>query len=579
MSTSNSAPSRTFRPAIGFDALFDFAVSSHRRAISVLAVIAMIAFVPGIFSIPPIDRDETGFAQATKQMIETGDYVDIRLEDEVHYTKPIGIHWLQAAVVRAAEAAEFTDAPSTIVLYRLPSIAGALAAVLATYWCALAFVNRRGAVLAAVMVGSSTVLGVEARLAIIDAALLPTIIIAMAVLARVYLSPHNGPAAPPGWTLPAIFWTAIAAGVLLKGPVIVMVVVLAAAAVSLVDRSARWLLALRPLAGIAWVIVLVLPWFLAIYARAGEAFFATSVLHDALGKISQSQEGHGAPPGFYLLFFFVTFFPGATLAGLALPAVWAGRRERGTRFLLAWLVPSWLVFELSATKLPHYVMPLYPAIAILIAEAIEADMLSRARWLQPGLIWWWLFPLFASAGFLGLAMFLSGNVVPMAWPFLAGAMVCGLFAWLRYETNGAALALIRAAAAAILLAIGVYGFIVPALTPLFPSNTIAEIVRRAECTHPLVASDGYGEQSLFFLVGTATRLVDTAAAADFLGQGRCRFAVIDVRREAAFAQRAQAEGIRYDRKGDVGGFNFVNGKPVALAIFQSADSNPRAGSR
>ena len=64
----------------------------------------VVGFPPGIFSIPPIDRDEARFAQATKQMVETGDYIDIRFQDEVRYKKPVGIYWLQAAVVKAASA-------------------------------------------------------------------------------------------------------------------------------------------------------------------------------------------------------------------------------------------------------------------------------------------------------------------------------------------------------------------------------------------------------------------------------------------------------------------------------------------
>ena len=66
---------------------------------------ALLAFLPGFFQIPPIDRDEARFAQATKQMIETGDYVDIRFQDEVRYKKPVGIYWLQAGVVKTARRA------------------------------------------------------------------------------------------------------------------------------------------------------------------------------------------------------------------------------------------------------------------------------------------------------------------------------------------------------------------------------------------------------------------------------------------------------------------------------------------
>ena len=111
-----------------------------------------------------------------------------------------------------------------------------------------------------------------------------------------------------------------------------------------------------------------------------------------LGKVTSGQEAHGAPPGFYFVLFWVTFWPGSVLAGLAAPAVWQSRREPGAQFLLAWLVPSWLVFEAVMTKLPHYVLPLYPAIAILIAGILESGDLSKSRWLVRGTIGWFLFP-------------------------------------------------------------------------------------------------------------------------------------------------------------------------------------------
>jgi hypothetical protein len=89
---------------LGIAALMGYAMSSHLRALAVLAVISLASFLPGFFQIPPVDRDEARFAQATKQMIETGDYVDIRFQDEARYKKPVGIYWLQAAVVQTAEA-------------------------------------------------------------------------------------------------------------------------------------------------------------------------------------------------------------------------------------------------------------------------------------------------------------------------------------------------------------------------------------------------------------------------------------------------------------------------------------------
>src|SRR5881227_4016614 len=370
----------------------DFVAGSHVRAVAFLVLCALVLFLPGFFNIPPIDRDEARFAQATKQMVETGDFVDIRFQDEVRYKKPVGVYWLQAAAVETASAMGLPRAPVRIWLYRVPSLIGAIGAVLLTYWAALPFVTRRGAIFAGLMLCSSVLLGAEARLAKTDAMLLLTVVAAMGALARVYLSWQRGedPVRPP-WSSPAIFWTALAAGILLKGPLILMFVVLTIVSLAILDRSAAWLWRLRPVWGLIWMLVLVLPWFVAIFWRAGDTFFADSIGGDMLSKLG-AQESHGAPPGIYLLLFWATFWPGAPLAGMAAPAVWRARREPGAQYLLAWLIPSWIVFELVLTKLPHYVLPLYPAIAILIVGAMERRVLSRTLWIMRGAAWWFAIP-------------------------------------------------------------------------------------------------------------------------------------------------------------------------------------------
>ena len=186
-----------------------------------------------------------------------------------------------------------------------------------------------------------------------------------------------------------------------------------------------------------------------------------------LAKVASAQETHGAPPGYYLLLFWLTFWPGAVLAGLAAPAVWKARREPGAQFLLAWLVPSWIVFEAVVTKLPHYVLPLYPAIAILIAGILDQGRLSNARWLVRG----------------------TRRLVPVSqrWSAIAGggrasssigaisasspgrsprrAMMFGLFAWRLYEADGPERALLRGMVASVFVAITVYAVSFPSLPP------------------------------------------------------------------------------------------------------------------
>ncbi len=560
-------------PARGLSAVLDYAGASHRRARGLLVVFALIAFLPGFFQIPPVDRDEARFAQATKQMLETGQYVDIRFQDEVRYKKPVGIYWLQALAVKAGEAAGIRQARTTIWLYRLPSLFGAIGAVLLTYWTALAFVGRRTALLAALMMASCVLLGVEARLAKTDAVLLFTCVAAMGAMARIYLMSRRTPETAVGWRLPAILWTAMAAGVLIKGPLILMFVGLTALTLSIADRSGRWLWSLRPFAGLAWLLLLVLPWFIAILIKSGGSFIAQSVGEDMLGKVMGAQESHGAPPGYYFLLFWLTFWPGAVLAGLAAPRVWQARREPGARFLLAWLLPSWAVFEAVITKLPHYVLPLYPAIAILIAGILEGGGLVTKRWLVRGTAGWFLFPAAISIGVVIIFIVVGRDLGLVAWPFAAAATIFGLFAWWLYEVDGPERALLRGMVASVLVAVTVYAVTFPSLPALFPSALIADELRSGDCPAPKVASTGYYEEpSLVFLLGTDTRFTDGTGAAIFLGQGPCRFALIDTRSVASFVQRANLIGLHYNLAMRVEGYNISIGRPVMLTVFRSLEN-------
>jgi 4-amino-4-deoxy-L-arabinose transferase-like glycosyltransferase len=561
-------PKNLTNPGSRLVRMIDFVTASHARAIAFLLVCGALFFLPGFFKIPPVDRDETRFAEATKQMVETGDYVDIRFQDDVRYKKPVGIYWMQAVAVKTMQALHLPRAEVRIWVYRLPSLFGAIGAVLLTYWAALAFVTRRGAVLAALMMCSCVLLSVEARLAKTDAMLLLTVVAAMGALARVYLSWQRGedPEHPP-WSWPAIFWTALAGGILLKGPLILMFAGLTIVTLAILDRNASWLWRLRPAWGLMWMLVLVLPWFIAIYWRAGNAFFADSVGGDMLSKLT-AQESHGAPPGLYLVLFWITFWPGAPLAGMAAPAVWRARREPGAQFLLAWLVPSWIVFELVLTKLPHYVLPLYPAIAILTAGALERRVLSRS-WLAKGSAWWFAIPALAAILAVVGAIILTRQPAFLSWPLFAAAMIFGLFAWWLYEDGRAERSLLNALVAALCLAFAVYGVVLPKLDTLFPSAQIAHALRYAVCVKPKLASAGFDEPSLVFMTETSTLLTDGSGAADFMSQGSCRFALVEQRSERAFVQRAEAIGLRYNVALRIEGYNISRGKPVSIAIYRS----------
>src|SRR5256885_9852174 len=171
------------------------------------------------------------------------------------------------------------------------------------------------------------------------------------------------------------------------------------------------------------------------------------------------------------------------MAGMAAPAVWRARREPGAQFLLAWLVPSWIVFELVLTKLPHYVLPLYPAVAILTVGALERRVLSRS-WLMRGAAWWFVIPAIASVIAVVGAIALTRQPVFLAWPFVAAALIFGLLAWWLYEDNRAERSLLNAVVAAMFLSGAIYGVVVPGLAALFPSARIARALRNVVCLRP-----------------------------------------------------------------------------------------------
>src|SRR5271155_1324517 len=134
------------------------------------ALLVLLAGLPGVFGQPPLDRDESRFAEATAQMLETGDFVSIRFQATPRFKKPIGIYWLQAAAVKTLSQVE----DRAIWAYRVPSLLGAMLAAAACAWGAAAFVRPGSALVAGALMASSFILSTEASIAATDAVLCGT---------------------------------------------------------------------------------------------------------------------------------------------------------------------------------------------------------------------------------------------------------------------------------------------------------------------------------------------------------------------------------------------------------------------
>ncbi|OHB38848.1 MAG: 4-amino-4-deoxy-L-arabinose transferase [Phenylobacterium sp. RIFCSPHIGHO2_01_FULL_70_10] len=535
------------------------------------ALVALIAGLPGVFAMPPLDRDESRFAQATAQMLETGDFVVIRFQDEPRFKKPIGIHWLQAASVSLVSAAEDRE----IWAYRLPSLLGAMLAAAACAWGAAVFFGPTAGLLAGAMLGSTFLLSTEAFIAKTDAVLCGLTTLALAAMARIYAAAREGPAV--SWRTRLLFWTGLSGALLVKGPVALVVVGLTAAALVLWDRRADWLARFGWAWGPILLIALVGPWAWAVTVATDGHFWREAIMGDLAPKLAGGHESHGAWPGYHTLGVWFLAFPLSLLIPAGLIFGWRHRAEPGVRFALCWLVPAWLFFEIAPTKLVHYTLPTYGALAWLAAAALQAPIGRLGRW--SGAILAGLAGLvFAGVSFYLVSRFggaADATAAAAAGGFLAAAGLVGGFMLVNKAPKGA----IVAAMGLAIMGHGVLAAaLVPGLAPLWLSERVARAMAEARLlprqgmAPPPVAVAGYAEPSLVFALGTPTDLGDVPEAA--LAIATFRPAVVEAAQEAAFRRLLDARGLTVRQVREVRGLNYSHGAPVLLRIYVNAEPRP-----
>ena len=548
------------------------------------ALVVLAAALPALLALPPLDRDEARFAQASSQMMETGDYVNIRYQSEPRDKKPVGIHWLQVAAVTAVSSVERRE----IWAYRLPSLLGAMLAAAACAWGAAAFWGPRGGGFAGALLGATFILSSEAFIGKTDAVLCGATTLAMAALGRLYLMQIEE--RPLDRTTKVLFWLGIGIGVIDKGPITPMVAGLAMLALAIADRRFRWLGKMSWGWGLLLVALIVGPWAIAITTATDGTFWTGAVNGDLAPKLAGGHESHGAPPGLHLLLSPLLFFPGTALLPVALVSGWRRRAEPGVRFALAWLVPAWLVFEITPTKLVHYTLPLYGALAWLAAAALvqagetetgEPGIGPRAKWggaalsILSGLV-------FAAIAIVGMTKYGTGGGATL-W---ALAILTAIFALGAGATGAVALFQQRpwrAMALALVLGIVTHmlvtGALAPSLDLLWPSRSAARLLEakhldpRNGVTPGPVAAVGYAEPSLVFALGTETELDTPEDAADAIADGEP--ALVERRQDTAFRAALVAQKLAATAVGDARGVDYSTGKPVDLILYRSDVPQPK----
>lgn len=541
-----------------------------------ISLLCIGLYLPGIVTLPPTDRDESRFAQASRQMIETGDYVRIKFQEEPRHKKPVGIHWLQAASVMAFGS----DIINHIWLYRIPSFLGGLLTSLFVFIFGRRLFDPSTALLAAVLTACSLLLVSEAHLATTDALLLASVVAAQGSLALIYIHPRS--VADAGYLLPAIFWMSLEFAVLLKGPIVPVICFLTIMALSLADRRFSWLQSLRPLPGFILLTLIICPWSIAIYKATGGTYFSRAVGEDLLPKLFAGVESHGGMPGYFLLLMPITFWPGSIYTGLALFHAWSKRHEPVTRFLLAWLIPTWILFEIIPTKLPHYILPTYPALALITANALYAFQNGQIGWHRfwprpLAMLLWSLITLSSAILIIMLPWIMEQRIDPIgvAVAFLSILM---LYPTLKLTYHNQVIASLGTACLGALLVIGpTLQWILPGIDALWLSRGVADIIQAQTASSelksvPLMAV-GYQEPSIVFMTQTAIKLTSVNEAADLLKDRGVGIAVIDSASDEAFRQATILRQLSTRLIGEVKGYHYTKGRWTSLRLYTPSSKN------
>jgi 4-amino-4-deoxy-L-arabinose transferase-like glycosyltransferase len=450
---------------------------------------------------------------------------------------------------------------------------GGIAAVWLTFWCAGAFLRREVALLAGALLAGTLLMTGEATIATTDAVLTACVVGAQAVLLRVWLG-AKGTAAPPSRLIVYAGWAAFGLAILVKGPVIFAITGLTVVGLCLWERQWRWLAASRPLTGIAIVLVMVAPWVVAIGLKSHWQFFQQSLGDDFATKLAGGQESHGFPPGYFLAALTPSFWPAILFLLPGLVAALRSHKDPAIRFLLVWAA-TWIAFELVPTKLPHYVLPIYPALAIIAALWAAWPRHAETIWDR---IVFYIAPLQFALASAALAVGLyilpqRFDPEPGVWVllpafFLVGLTIAALIFYFRRQMLVAAL--VALAAPLILYPVLTAG-IGPNLSRLWVSPRLVAMVQSlARPGDPPPALAGYIEPSMLFLLGTETRLTDSGTSAADAKAGEGGLAVIEDREQAAFTARLREKEVEAVELGAVDGLNYSNGRKVLIRIWRVA---------
>jgi 4-amino-4-deoxy-L-arabinose transferase-like glycosyltransferase len=468
------------------------------------------------------DRDEPRYAETSRQMVQSGDWVLPHFLKEVRNAKPVFIYWCQATAMEL-----FGE---TAAAARLPSSIAMLATI-----AVLAIVLRRGvgpvrAFWTVLVLGTSLLAIVLAKMCMTDAVLLLPITVAQLCLYAMWQRRR-------GWNVVICFAIAIGIAGLTKGPVALAfpamtLVMLPLLRIGLTNRQKggqvhlfqalpnmrqkgvltpffKAILAMTIVAGIVG------PWIYLVTQR-DPGFVGSSIVKNVLQRMSRPAEHHSGPPGYYLATIWLCFFPWSLLLPAAIATAFRHRRVPALRFALAATIGPWVMFELISTKLPHYLLPVYPALALMTADVLVRaarraipDLAGHFRAVAVG--WAGIVTLLGLLPWISIRWFTPtpANIVAIA-TFSAAMVALGIAAASGFERRRVWPATLGMGAGMAVAALAAWALLLPSMDCIAISRRTATMMRDAGATPAdrAIMID-YKEPSLaFYQGGTIEEIAD-----------------------------------------------------------------------
>ena len=557
----------------------------------IVGILTLIFILPGLSSIPPLDRDEARFSQASKQMLEDKNYVVIKFQEELRSKKPIGIYWLQIA-----SASIFGK--DNIISYRAPNIFSTiiLIIVFSTFIYSISFryfnLNISSSLtfsfFSSLVMATLLGLSIEIKQAKTDTVLLTLCTVQQLIFWKIYSYGKES------WNkykhheyvwLTRLFWLIIALGILVKGPISPLLFTMTLLSICILDRfvekewNLSWLNLFLWFQGLLIVSIITLPWVYLAWQATDGHLILDAINKDFLIKLRSGQENHWGPFGSHFFLLLLTFWPMVLLLPFAARACLDWKHERLIRFLISWIIPFWIILELTPTKLPHYILPVFPGLILLILIGISSPPSGNIKFSKINKFFRAVVVIFTLLLALSLVYvslnFSSKILIFILSIVLSFIMITSIIFGNIFFLNESKYKLSPLFGMLILAGICnifVFSYIFPNLDKIHITPKIKNYIDSLEFRPDTIVATGYHEPSLVFSLGRDTLLLSPEEAALVLVEGDNTLAIVEERTHNEVKKILNKFENKIVYLTSLDGFNLAKGQKIKIHIMKSREN-------